>query len=147
MIRFVAENFNKEGTEFVPVEPSDWTENPNFIGNINDEGFRALAAAMNQIWKHLMRKIGGSQVSGDNCSNLEYQKTTFLLAGRVGGPQLAGVAGASLHSAGRQVQGGLLLGHPVDGERAPALRHGQHHQGDGGELQTPHWTVQHDTQW
>jgi len=32
--RFVEENFDKEGTEFVDWNPSDWKENPAFLDKI-----------------------------------------------------------------------------------------------------------------
>lgn len=54
---FVDSNFDKEGSEFEPWDPSDWHANPVFLQNITDSQLRNWANELHSFWKELGRKI------------------------------------------------------------------------------------------
>lgn len=54
---FVDANFDPEGAEFEPWDPSDWTAKPKFLSNIEDPNLREWAEKIHVFWKELGRKI------------------------------------------------------------------------------------------
>ncbi|KAM6988666.1 trehalase isoform 1-T2 [Tautogolabrus adspersus] len=57
---FLRTYFEKPGTEFESWTPSDWHDNPKFLGGIADQQLRTWAEEIHQLWKSLGRKIHSS---------------------------------------------------------------------------------------
>lgn len=57
LARFLDENFDKNGTEFEPWDPEDWADNPEFLGEIENEHLRQWGSELHSFWKKLGRKI------------------------------------------------------------------------------------------
>ncbi|XP_020482088.2 trehalase [Labrus bergylta] len=57
---FLRTYFEKPGTEFESWTPSDWHDNPKFLGGIADQQLRSWAGKIHQLWKSLGRKIRSS---------------------------------------------------------------------------------------
>eukprot|EP00475_Leptophrys_vorax_P021259 TRINITY_DN28975_c0_g2_i1.p1 TRINITY_DN28975_c0_g2~~TRINITY_DN28975_c0_g2_i1.p1 ORF type:complete len:717 (-),score=185.43 TRINITY_DN28975_c0_g2_i1:181-2331(-) len=55
LAQFVADNFNEVGSDVIQVTPTDWTENPAFLNNINDSALQSYAKQVNEAWKFLGR--------------------------------------------------------------------------------------------
>ena len=75
------ENFDAEGTELEEVHPSDWREDPTFIGGVEDKAFKDLALEMNGIWRNLTRKITKSKDEIEEKSSLIYLEHPFVVPG------------------------------------------------------------------
>ncbi len=58
--RFVDNNFEAEGLEFEPWNPSDWISDPPFLSGINNSEFRNWAQQLHEGWKSLGRQIKGT---------------------------------------------------------------------------------------
>ncbi|CAB1447990.1 unnamed protein product [Pleuronectes platessa] len=54
---FLAENFEKPGSEFEPWTPPDWHDKPKFLEGIADLKLREWAGKIHHLWKSLGRKI------------------------------------------------------------------------------------------
>ncbi|XP_053279318.1 trehalase [Pleuronectes platessa] len=54
---FLAENFEKPGSEFEPWTPPDWHDKPKFLERIADLKLREWAGEIHHLWKSLGRKI------------------------------------------------------------------------------------------
>ncbi|XP_062241520.1 trehalase [Platichthys flesus] len=54
---FLAENFEKPGSEFEPWTPPDWHAKPKFLEGIADLKLREWAEKIHHLWKSLGRKI------------------------------------------------------------------------------------------
>ena len=78
---FLAENFDPEGTELERVDPEDWVERPEFIDAVSDERFQQLALKMNEIWKHLTRKISKNKTEIEAKSSLIFLERPFVVPG------------------------------------------------------------------
>ena len=78
---FLAENFDPEGTELERVDPEDWVERPEFIDAVSDERFQQLALKMNEIWKHLTRKISKNETEIEAKSSLIFLERPFVVPG------------------------------------------------------------------
>ena len=78
---FLAENFDREGTELETVDPEDWIERPEFIDAIADEKFQQLALKMNKIWKHLTRRISKQEADIEAKSSLIFLEKPFVVPG------------------------------------------------------------------
>ena len=57
LISFVNENFESEGSEFEPWEPTDWTDEPSFLSKIDSAQLRNWGEELHEAWKFLGRKI------------------------------------------------------------------------------------------
>ena len=78
---FLAKNFDPEGTELETVDPEDWVEHPPFIDAVKDERFRQLALKMNNIWKHLTRRISKREEDIEATSSLIFLEKPFVVPG------------------------------------------------------------------
>lgn len=58
--QFVDNNFEAEGLEFEPWNPSDWISDPPFLSGINNSEFRNWAQQLHEGWKSLGRQIKGT---------------------------------------------------------------------------------------
>lgn len=56
---FVDNNFEAEGLEFQPWDPSDWIANPLFLSKINNTDLRTWGQQLHETWKSLGRQIKG----------------------------------------------------------------------------------------
>lgn len=56
---FVDTNFEAEGTEFQPWDPSDWIADPPFLAGINNAELRIWGEQLHESWKFLGRQIKG----------------------------------------------------------------------------------------
>lgn len=57
LAKFLDENFDKNGTEFEPWNPTDWKPNPTFLRGIEDSHLREWGDKLHHFWKQLGRKI------------------------------------------------------------------------------------------
>lgn len=57
LVSFINDNFESEGSEFEPWEPTDWMEEPAFLSKINSTQLRNWGAELHEAWKFLGRKI------------------------------------------------------------------------------------------
>ena len=80
VMRFVAENFDKEGTEFIDWEPKDWKEHPDFLDKIGDPVYVEFAKMLNERWKDLGRQINPS-LKNDQDMSLIYMDHPFVVPG------------------------------------------------------------------
>lgn len=55
--KFINETFEPPGYEFEDWDPTDWTANPKFLQNIEDDELRKFGSDLNHIWKLLGRKM------------------------------------------------------------------------------------------
>lgn len=62
LVTFVDMNFDAEGSEFQPWDPSDWVPNPSFLDGINSIELREWALQVHDIWKMLGRSIKGERL-------------------------------------------------------------------------------------
>ena len=81
LLKFVDDNFDKEGHELESFTPVDWIENPEFVETIKDENFKKLALKMNSIWKNLTRVITKSRSEIEQKSSLIYLDHPFVVPG------------------------------------------------------------------
>lgn len=56
---FVDTNFDAEGLEFEPWNPTDWISNPPFLSKINNAELRLWGEQLHEYWKSLGRQING----------------------------------------------------------------------------------------
>ena len=57
--QFVDNNFEVEGLEFDPWNPSDWISDPPFLARINNTELRDWAQKLHEGWKSLGRQVKG----------------------------------------------------------------------------------------
>lgn len=57
---FVEENFRKPGEEFEKWDPSDWTDDPEFLNKIVHPDLQEWGKQLNAMWKELGRKISAT---------------------------------------------------------------------------------------
>lgn len=81
LLVFIKNNFDEEGSEIRSVDPVDWVEKPKFIDKIGDNKFKELALKMNQVWKHLTRKITKTSQEIEEKSSLIYLENPFVVPG------------------------------------------------------------------
>lgn len=62
---FVDTNFDAEGLEFQPWDPSDWISDPPFLSNVNNLELRDWGQKLHEGWKALGRQITGSSDQND----------------------------------------------------------------------------------
>ncbi|XP_043935375.1 trehalase [Protopterus annectens] len=55
--QFVNSSFQEPGQEFETWIPTDWSENPTFLGKISDAKLKVWARELHELWKSLGRKI------------------------------------------------------------------------------------------
>lgn len=57
MSKWLKENFDPEGSEFEKWIPGDWKENPNYLNQVKDVGYKKWAQHLHELWKLLGRKM------------------------------------------------------------------------------------------
>lgn len=55
--QFVDDNFDPEGSEFVPWTPTDHVVVPDFLSKVFDEKYRKFGQDLHDLWLSLGRKI------------------------------------------------------------------------------------------
>lgn len=82
---FVESNFESEGLEFEPWDPSDWVSEPSFLSAIASPDLREWGRQLHDTWKFLGRKIKGTTRNKffNRCalmiSNYEFSKLTIYV--------------------------------------------------------------------
>jgi alpha,alpha-trehalase len=79
--KFLNENFHESGYDIVTVEPVDWTDNPNYVNQINDTRLKELALFLNLKWKHLLRKFDRSRICDDCSTSALPTSNPFIVPG------------------------------------------------------------------
>lgn len=62
--QFVENNFESEGLEFEPWDPSDWISEPSFLSGIVNPDLQEWGRQLHDTWKFLGRKIKGIDSTG-----------------------------------------------------------------------------------
>lgn len=79
--KFVTENFEKPGAEFVDWTPSDWKDSPAFLERIKDADFRQWAADLHAFWKELGRKMTPDVEQNPDLYSIIHVKNPVIVPG------------------------------------------------------------------
>lgn len=71
---FVDANFDSEGLEFEPWDPSDWISDPAFLDTIVNPDLQEWGSQLHETWKFLGRKIKGT-----TCHSMLTKISTYFL--------------------------------------------------------------------
>lgn len=81
LARFLDDNFYKNGTEFEPWDPSDWADNPSFLGGIENEHLRQWGSELHSFWKELGRKIRVDVKDNSSKNSMYYVSHPVIVPG------------------------------------------------------------------
>ncbi|XP_014241434.1 trehalase [Cimex lectularius] len=79
--KYVNDNFEPPGSEFVEWSPADWKEYPRFLDTVNDADLRKWGFDLNQIWKSLGRKITENVRENSQLYSIIYLPYPFIIPG------------------------------------------------------------------
>lgn len=79
--KFINDTFEPPGYEFEDWDPADWTENPKFLQNIEDDELRKFGSALNQIWKQLGRKMRDDVRINESLYSIIYVPNPVIVPG------------------------------------------------------------------
>lgn len=121
LVLFINENFESEGSEFAPWDPSDWHENPSFLKKINNPQLRNWGQELHGAWKFLGRKIkGNDNVYFYYCNNFQCYKNNRSCP-RPTRVVLHDLRASSFHYPWWKISRILLLGLVLDCSRSASL--------------------------
>lgn len=81
VIKFVSDNFHREGHDLQEWLPPDWKENPDVIDRIRDPNLKDFASKLNGLWKKLGRKISDEARKKPERSSLILVPNPFVVPG------------------------------------------------------------------
>lgn len=81
VIKFVSDNFHREGHDLQEWLPPDWKENPDVIDRIRDPNLKDFASKLNGLWKKLGRKISDEARKKPERSSLILVPNPFIVPG------------------------------------------------------------------
>lgn len=81
VIKFVSDNFHREGYDLQEWLPPDWKENPDVIDRIKDPNLKDFASKLNGLWKKLGRKISDEARKKPERSSLILVPNPFIVPG------------------------------------------------------------------
>lgn len=78
---FVDTNFDAEGLEFQPWDPSDWISDPPFLSNVNNLELRDWGQKLHEGWKALGRQITDDVRDNSDLYSMVYVPNPFIVPG------------------------------------------------------------------